>query len=193
MKAKNSNKKSDLSNIIEVFIPEMKTTDAPEEEKDTKKASVNNKTVGIVVGVIVAVIILIIIVYIVVYSTIVKPKRKKEREEREERVKEEKERKERIAREREARDNNALNPISYIPASTIMEHHKEKTRAKLENKEPPVFTEEDFVDRKISPTNETGEGSSNNDQQMMNRDSKNDALKHNGALPPKSPKRTTPV
>lgn len=179
MKAKNTNKTSDLSNVIEISIPEGAITDNPDGDDknigNTKKGRTSNETIGIIVAIILAVIVLIILVYLAIYFVVVKPKRKANKEnERDEAP--------------TARDNNAMNPINFIPASTIMEHHNEKTRAKLENKEPPIFKEEDFHDRNSQPTNESGEGDSISNAQS-------DKVNRNGQpnLPPKSPKRTTPV
>lgn len=179
MKAKNSNKESDLSPVVEVYISNRETTDAPDKGGDeTKVSKTSPKTIGLIVGLIVGLIILIIIIYVVIYVVIVKPKRKKQQKEKENPIYDRPKRTE----------NKELNPINFVSADTLMKHHNEKVKAKTENKEPPIFKEEDFENRNIQPRNESSASSDDQEQESSHKNPRNGQ-----PFPPKSPKRITPV
>lgn len=179
MKSKNSNKESDLSTIVEVYISNRETTDAPGKDEDESKISKTSpKTIGLIVGLIVGLIILMILIYVVIYFVIVKPKRKKQQKEKENPIYDRPKRTE----------NKELSPINFVSADTLIKHHNEKVKAKTENKEPPIFKEEDFVNRNIQQTNEPSTSSSDQEQESSHKNPRNGQ-----PFPPKSPKRITPV
>lgn len=189
IKAKNHNKTSDLSNIVEIFIPDGETTTEPDgDDKDkTKQSGTNPKTVALIVGLIVGLVILIIVVSLAVYFVVVKPKREEEKERNTEDGK--KEGKDNLGYGSSTKvDHNSLNPITFVSADTLIKHHNEKTKAKTENKEPPIFKEDDFEDKNSRPKN--GPNVSNIDQQPH---SSNKRPGIEPPMPPKSPKRTTYV
>lgn len=180
MKAKNSNKESDISTIVEVYISNREPTDAPDKETDeTKTSKTSPKTIGLIVGLIVGLLILMIIIYVVVYCVIVKPKRKKQQKEKENPIYDN------IPKRTE---NKEINPINFVSADTLIKHHNEKVKAKTENKEPPVFKEEDFENRNFQPTNESSASSNDQEQESSHKNPRNGQ-----PFPPKSPKRITPV
>lgn len=186
MRAKSeTGKTSDISNIVEVFVSDTEQI-TTEENKETKISSPSKETVGIVIGVVLAVIVLIIIIYLVVYFLFLKPKRKEEKKER---------RNPEVRKQTSATENNVqnssssnhVNSINYIPADAIIKNHREIQQAKAQNKAPPVFKEEDFVDRNSSASNESGDTAEPGYSQVRK------TPKDKEPLPPKSPKRTTCV
>lgn len=192
MKATNSRKSSDLSNVIEVFIPDEQITttpktDDPDGEK-TKLGRTSPKKIGLIAGLIVGLIVLLVIISIAVFFLVVKPKRKEERKQKD------KQKDNPIYESSSKVENNTLNPISFISADTLIKHHNEKTKAKLENKEPPIFVEVDFEDRReegIKGSSSRNESDGTNNMKQFGNST--EIASNHQSLPPKSPKRTTYV